>query len=63
LSLLPKTLNAQLDAIACAQVDGWLKAETNSRRRPGGDDVAGSQAHETTYVADQIGDSEDHGSG
>src|ERR1022692_3632058 len=51
LVLLSEAANGQLHAIPRTQVNRWLPSESHAGRRSGGDDIAGSQAHEPAHVA------------
>ena len=63
MALSAEAFDAEGHDLSGAEVDGGLLAEAYSGRGAGGDDVAGVEAHEVAEVADQVGDSVDHGGG
>src|SRR5450755_880846 len=63
LALLAEVGDAKPHFIAGLQERRRLHPETDTRRRPGGDQVAGVERHETAHIAHEVRDAEDHGLG
>src|SRR6516225_8985417 len=60
LGLLTELLDAEMHDVAGLQEKLWLHAETDARRRAGGDHVARLEHHELADIGDEMLDAEDH---
>src|SRR6516164_3197305 len=60
LALLTQSLNAEADHLILFQVNRRLLAHSHTRRRTGGNDVAGIQSHELRNVMNKIAETENH---
>ena len=60
LTLLAESVNPKPHAVAGPQEHRRVLAHANARRRAGGNDVAGLQAHEMADIADEPRHAEDH---
>ena len=61
LFLFAQAFDAQSHDIAMLQEHRWLLSQPDTRRRAGGDQVAGLQGHKLADVMDQLGNIKNHG--